>query len=203
MAGAGAGVNVGERRRRRDRPTIDDRRAKLDERAEWPGAPWSGPCVRPIIAPVRAFNSGAAAGDARAARQGVRFAVSGVVVALFYVGTTTALADGLNVPFQVALAVGFSAALALHFALQRLFVWRQAGPFTLALRRQLSRYLGVAALQYAGTAAITATLPSALDLPVTGVYIVTVAVASTVTFFVLRSAVFSATASADRATDAC
>ena len=122
--------------------------------------------------------------------QGMRFAMSGGAVALVYLTTTTVLADVVGVPFQVALAIGFCAGLALHFTLQRLFVWGRRETFALPLHHQAGRYLVVAGAQYCVTAASTSLLPSALDVSTEGVYLATVVVLTCTNFMVFRSFVF-------------
>src|ERR1019366_8393777 len=98
--------------------------------------------------------------DSGAAGQGLRFAIAGTTVALWYLLTTTVLADVFGVPFQLALAIGFTTTLLLHFTLQRFFVWVHHEEFALPLGSQLRRYLLVAGAQYAITAASVAVLPS-------------------------------------------
>ena len=124
--------------------------------------------------------------------QGVRFALSGGTVALVYLATTTVLANVVGLPFQVALAIGFSVAIAVHFTLQRLFVWTHHEEFALPLGHQVGRYLAVAAVQYGVTAASTALLPSALGVSTEIVYLVTVAVVLSVNFLVFRHGIFHA-----------
>ena len=55
--------------------------------------------------------------------QGVRYVLAGGTGVAVYVTTTIGLADVVGVPFQVALAIGFSAGLVVQFTLYRLFVW--------------------------------------------------------------------------------
>jgi putative flippase GtrA len=124
--------------------------------------------------------------------QGARFAIAGGTVAGVYVITTTLLADVVGVPFQVALAIGFCVALVVHFTLQRLFVWTHDGEFALPLRRQVSRYLAVAAAQYGLTVASTSLLPSALHVSTEVVYLATVALVYSVNFVVFRHRIFHA-----------
>jgi putative flippase GtrA len=100
----------------------------------------------------------------------VRFVIAGGAMAIFYIGLTSLLAAA-GVRFQAALAVGFLAAVALHFTLQRLFVWRRRGQYALGLRQQLRRYLPLVVLQYVATAGVTATLPRWTGFPVLWVYI--------------------------------
>jgi putative flippase GtrA len=124
--------------------------------------------------------------------QGLRFALSGGTVALVYLATTTVLAEVVGLPFQAALAIGFCVGLAVHFTLQRLFVWTHHEEFALPLAHQVGRYLAVAAVQYGVTAASTALLPSALGVSTELVYLVTVAVVLSVNFLVFRHGIFHA-----------
>ena len=123
-------------------------------------------------------------------RQGVRFILTGGFVALVYIAVTTLLAEVIGLPFQLALAVGFSLAIATHFTLQRMFVWRNAAAYALRLRHQIARYLAVAAVQYGLTAASTAVLPHALGVSPEVVYLPTVAVLSAANFVVFRARIF-------------
>jgi putative flippase GtrA len=127
-------------------------------------------------------------------RQGFRFVLAGTIVFLVYVGTTTFLAEVIGVPFEAALAIGFALAILTHFSLQRLFVWRNDTAFALPLHHQVARYAAVAGSQYGLTAAITATLPSALGVSPEAVYLPTVVLLSGLNFLVLRSRVFHAAA---------
>jgi len=122
--------------------------------------------------------------------QGVRFALSGGTVALVYLGTTTVLAEVAGMPFQAALAIGFSLGLVVHFTLQRLFVWTHHEEFALPLSHQIGRYLIAAALQYGVTAASTGLLPSVLGIPAEIVYLATVAVVLSSNFLVFRHGIF-------------
>jgi putative flippase GtrA len=122
--------------------------------------------------------------------QGVRFLVSGGFVALVYVATTSVLATAVGVTFEVALAIGFAVAIATHFTLQRLFVWRHSRGFALSFRHQLLRYLALAGLQYGATALATATLPRALGVSTEIIYLFVAAVLSAMSFLVFRVRVF-------------
>ncbi len=122
--------------------------------------------------------------------QGVRFALAGGTVALIYLATTTILAEVVGMPFQAALAIGFSVGLVVHFTLQRVFVWTHHEEFALSLAHQLGRYLAVAAVQYGVTAASTGLLPSALGAPTEAVYLATVAVVLSTNFLVFRHRIF-------------
>lgn len=130
--------------------------------------------------------------DSGAVGQGLRYAIAGTTVLLWYLGSTTILADVVGVPFQLALAIGFVTAVLLHFTLQRLFVWVHHSEFALGLGAQVGRYLLVVSIQYAITAATTAVLPSALGLPVTLVYYATAIALASMNFLVFRGGIFHA-----------
>jgi putative flippase GtrA len=123
-------------------------------------------------------------------RQGFRFLLTGGIVALVYVTTTTVLSQVAGLSFEVSLAIGFAVAIATHFSLQRMFVWRHSAAFALRFHHQLGRYLALAAIQYGLTAAITATLPRALGVSPELVYLPTVAILSAMNFVVFRSRIF-------------
>ena len=124
--------------------------------------------------------------------QGVRYGLAGGVVALVYLSTTTVLAELVGIHFQIALAIGFSVALVVHFTLQRLFVWSHHEEFALPLHHQVGRYLTVAGTQYGLTIASTALLPAALGVPTEIVYLVTVAALAATNFLVFRHRIFHA-----------
>ena len=118
--------------------------------------------------------------------------MAGGTVAVVYLGSTTVLADLVGLPFQAALAIGFSVALMVHFTLQRVFVWTHHGEFALPLHHQVGRYLLAAGAQYALTAASTSLLPPLLGVATEIVYVVTVALLACSNFVVLRHGVFHA-----------
>lgn len=126
------------------------------------------------------------------AGQGMRFALSGCVVAIVYLATTTLLHEALATPFQVALVIGFTTSVSLHFTLQRLFVWRHHESFALAPHHQAMRYLGVCATQYAITALSTSQLPSLLGMPVEAIYVLTTVAVASGNFIIFRHRVFHA-----------
>ena len=126
------------------------------------------------------------------AGQGIRFAIAGAAVAALYVAVTTLLHDAFSVPFQIALAVGFVVSVALHFTLQRLFVWRHREQFALAVHRQAVRYLCVCGSQYGVTALSTSQLPGLVGLPVEVVYLLTMLSVAGINFLVFRGRVFHA-----------
>jgi putative flippase GtrA len=124
--------------------------------------------------------------------QGLRFVLAGGTVALLYIVTTLVMAEGLGLPFQIALALGFAAAIVAHFSLQRFFVWVHHQGFALPFRSQVRRYALVAGVQYVTTAAVTASAPRLLGMSSTVVYIVWTPLVSAVTFLIFGRGVFHA-----------
>jgi putative flippase GtrA len=124
--------------------------------------------------------------------QGVRFVLSGVVVSVVYITVTTLLSQVSHLRFQIALAIGWCCAVAVHFTLQRTFVWRRQTQFALPFGRQVGRYLLVAVSQLGVTAATTAVLPSVLGVSAEIIYLCTAALVTGVNFLVFRNGVFHA-----------
>ena len=124
--------------------------------------------------------------------QPVRFVVSGGLTAVTYLGGTLLLSTAVGLPIQAAILIAYAVSLGLHFTLQRYVVFRDHDEFELALHQQLGRYLGVASLQYAFTAAATAVLPTALGVTPQVVYVCAAISAAVFTFVVLRAHVFHA-----------
>jgi putative flippase GtrA len=149
-------------------------------------APRTARGVRRLVIALWAPDSGIAG-------QGARFALAGGIVTLVYLGATTLLASVVGLPFQVALAVGFSVALMVHFTLQRTFVWAHSEEFALPLHHQAGRYLVAASAQYGITVASTALLPSILGVPTEVVYLATVALVVSANFLLFRHRIFHTT----------
>jgi putative flippase GtrA len=124
--------------------------------------------------------------------QGMRYAMAGSVVAFVYIFSTTFLAVVVGLPFEVALPIGFSLQLAVHFTLQRLFVWVHHEEFALPFQHQALRYLAVAGAQFGTTALSTSLLPRALGLSTEVVYLITVVVLTSANFLLFRNVVFHA-----------
>jgi len=116
--------------------------------------------------------------------------IAGGGVALLYLAVTSILTDVFGAPFQLALVIGFTTAVAAHFTLQRCFVWVHADGFALRAHRQAGRYLGLASIQYAATALTTATLPGPLGVRVTFVYLVTAVALAALNFLLFGSNIF-------------
>jgi putative flippase GtrA len=122
--------------------------------------------------------------------QGLRYVLAGSFVSLVYLLTTTILALVVGLPFEVALTIGFSLGLVVHFNLQRFFVWVHHEGFALPPRRQARRYLAVAGTQYGITTASTALLPPVVGLSHEVVYLATTVLLTLSNFVVFRHGVF-------------
>ena len=109
---------------------------------------------------------------------------------LYYVTSTSVLANVVGLPFELALILGFSSAICLHFTLQRIFVWVHAADFALPVQHQVLRYLVVVGSQYGITALATGFLPAALGVPTEVVYLITASLLAVTNFMVMGSRVF-------------
>ena len=127
--------------------------------------------------------------------QGVRFAITGALVSVIYISVTTVLAEVSHLRFQIALVIGWCAAISVHFTLQRVFVWAHQEEFALPFAHQVGRYLLLAGAQLGVTAITTSVLPSALGLPTEVVYLVTVALLTLINFLLFRNRIFHASGS--------
>jgi putative flippase GtrA len=126
------------------------------------------------------------------AAQGLRFALAGIAVWLVNLSVTTSLALFVGLPFQMALLTGYVVSVAVHFALQRLFVWAHREGFALPMRRQLGRYLLLVVIQYGVTAASTLLLPSVLGLSSEAIFLIVVPLQASINFLLFRNSIFHA-----------
>jgi putative flippase GtrA len=122
--------------------------------------------------------------------QGMRYAVAGAFVAVVYLATTTVLAVVIGLPFHEALVIGFTLQLAVHYTLQRTFVWVHDEDFALSFKHQARRYLVVAAAQLGVTTVSTSLLPSVLGLSAEAVYLMTAGLLVLANFLMFRNVVF-------------
>jgi putative flippase GtrA len=120
----------------------------------------------------------------------MRYAVAGAFVASVYLLTTTLLAVVVGLPFHEALVIGFTLQLAVHYTLQRRFVWVHNEEFALPFKHQARRYLTVAGGQLAVTIASTTLLPSVLGLSTEVVYLMTAGSLTVANFLLFRNVVF-------------
>jgi hypothetical protein len=126
----------------------------------------------------------------------VRYGFAAVVVGTTYLGLTLLLSGPAGAPIQVVLPFTLLIAVALHFTLQRWFVFGDRGAFALTAIQQARRYAVLVPLQYAATAASTAVVPHVLGTTEQVAYVGTVLVISGATFLFLRARVFHAEVSA-------
>jgi putative flippase GtrA len=131
------------------------------------------------------------AGVAAARRQFARFLLSGGLVALVYLALMALFVTVAGLPSQAALALAYALALALHFSLNRQFVFGSRR-HSLHLARQGVRYLVLVAFGYGVTAVALALLPGPLGLPDLAVYFIVAGCLVPVNFFVMRAWVFHA-----------
>jgi putative flippase GtrA len=124
--------------------------------------------------------------------EGLRFGAAGLVVAAVYMTVTTVLADVFGLRFQLALALGFSTAIGVHFTLQRTFVWAHRETYALPFRAQFTRYALMSGAQYGTAVLATSFLPSALGLSTTLVYVGWTLCGSGLSFLILGRGIFHA-----------
>lgn len=124
--------------------------------------------------------------------EALRWALAGAIVTGVYAGLTLLLAGPLGLHIQGAIPIAYVSAVALHFSLQRWFVFRSSRSFALAVHHQIGRYVAIGACQYALTAAGTAILPPQLGVSDEAAYLLTLVTVSGATFLILRSRVFHA-----------
>jgi putative flippase GtrA len=94
----------------------------------------------------------------------VRFGLSAVAVQGVYAVLMAVFLLALDLPRQVALAISFTGALVVHFALNRQFVFAPADGYAHGLTSHGRRYLVAAAAGYGLTALGLALLPEALGI---------------------------------------
>jgi putative flippase GtrA len=124
--------------------------------------------------------------------QGARYAICGATVSAIYIAITTVLSQASHLRFQLALVIGWCAAVSVHFTLQRTFVWSREEEFALPFGHQVGRYLVVAVSQLGLSATTTALLPGVLGVSAEVVYLATAAVVTLCNFLVFRFGVFHA-----------
>ena len=122
--------------------------------------------------------------------QPLRYATASATTTLTYFTLTLLLAGPAGLSIQVAIPVGYTLSLVVHFSMQRYFVFRNPQGFALAMHHQVGRYVTAAAIQYGLTALITATIPDAIGVDERIVYLVTALTLALVTFLCLRFLVF-------------
>jgi putative flippase GtrA len=122
--------------------------------------------------------------------QGTRFVLSGAAVSVVYITITTLLSEASHLRFQLALAIGWCAAVSVHFTLQRTFVWSNQEEFALPFRHQVGRYLLLAVSQLGVSATTTTLLPSVVGTSAEVIYLATAVVLTLINFAVFRLGIF-------------
>lgn len=117
-----------------------------------------------------------------------KFALTGTLVAAVYFAVTTALVLA-GAPTQLAVVVAYACSLAVHFTVNRRFVFASSSGYALHLSAQGRRYLVVALSSYACTALVVA-LASRTDIPQLLVALGVPVVFTAFTFLTLRGWVF-------------
>jgi putative flippase GtrA len=113
-----------------------------------------------------------------------------VIVGIFSTGSVLLLSGPVGLPIQAAIAVSYPFILALHFSLQRLFVFRSEAEYRLSGSAQLRRYLAVQALQYLCIAGGTEFMRSVVGLGDQIAYLAAVFTVTALSFVLMRLRVF-------------
>jgi putative flippase GtrA len=121
----------------------------------------------------------------------VKFALTGTLVAIVYLVVTSALSVLAGAPTQLAVIVGYVCSLAVHFTVNRRFVFASSTGYALHLSAQGTRYLTVAFSSYALTALLVA-LSRRADIPELVAALGMPVAFAAVTFLTLRGWVFRA-----------
>jgi putative flippase GtrA len=127
-------------------------------------------------------------------RQAGRYAIAGVITAVVSIGSVLALTGVVGV--QVAILASYPLVLAVHFSLQRWFVFAHGGTggeYALDGGAQLRRYLMTVAAQYCYVAACTALLMSAIGMGDRIAYLAAVLSGTALVFAVMRLRIFHGT----------
>ncbi len=119
-----------------------------------------------------------------------RFLMSGVAVQGVYALAMALLLVALDLPRQLALALSYLLALAVHFTLNRQFVFVRDEGYHLSLSGHGARYLVVAGVVYAVTAVALAVLPGALGIHPFLVWLIVTGTIGVLNFLLLSRVVF-------------
>jgi putative flippase GtrA len=114
----------------------------------------------------------------------------GAATAVVYIALGLFLSGPVGLDIQIAIVIAYAIAVAMHFLLQRFFVWSHHGEFALPARQQLVRYGLMTAAQYAFVALVTALAPKVVPLSEKEVYVLAALIAPVGAFLVMRFLVF-------------
>ena len=120
-----------------------------------------------------------------------KFVVTGALVGATHLGLVSLMVVG-GVPIQVALALAFVIALAVHFTLNRQWVFSVDAGYALHFSRQGLRYLATAVVSYACTAIAVAVLPGVTGLPELAAFFIAAGAMACFSFVALSVWVFAA-----------
>jgi putative flippase GtrA len=118
-----------------------------------------------------------------------KFVLTGALVGGTHLALVTLMVLA-GVPIQAALALAYLVALAVHFTLNRQWVFAEHSGYALHFSRQGVRYLLIAGLSYAGTAISVAVLPGLLDIPQLAAFFMAAIAMAGVSFVLLNFWVF-------------
>lgn len=119
-----------------------------------------------------------------------RYAIAGAITAVISIGTVLLLSGPAGLTIQAAILASYPLILAVHFSLQRYFVFAGRDRYALAATAQLRRYLVVAAAQYGCVAAGTALLVHIVGLGDQLAYLIAVGTMTATVFVAMRLGVF-------------
>lgn len=110
---------------------------------------------------------------------------------IVYFSAMAALVEGLRLHVQAALVTAYAIALAVHFSLNRRYVFSSGSGYALSLSAQGARYTAVALASYALTSVALAVLPTLLGTTELLVFYAVAPAQTAVTFLVLRRWIFA------------
>lgn len=122
--------------------------------------------------------------------QMARYALAGLTTAVVGTIAVFLLSGPGGLSIQLAILLSYPLNLTVHFSLQRWFVFTDREVYTLAMGRQLRRYLIVAGAQYGCIAAGTALLVHVAGIGDRPAYLIAIALAPAILFITLRLGVF-------------
>jgi putative flippase GtrA len=119
-----------------------------------------------------------------------RYAIAGVITGVVGTGAVFLLSGPGGLSIQLAILLSYPLNLGVHFSFQRYFVFADRDVYTLAVGKQLRRYLVIAIAQYGCIATATALLIHVAGLGDRPAYLIAVGCAPVILFITLRLSVF-------------
>lgn len=127
---------------------------------------------------------------AEARAQGLRYIAVGCLVAGLYFVITAGLSELAGLPFQLAMLVGYSTALTVHFVLHRSYTFTTEQGYALSASHQAGRYVTFAVAQYLVVAGAVALGTSLFDVSPLLIWLAIVTPLIAVSFLLLRTRMF-------------